>query len=69
MSDVIIVHEAAFHMNGKVNTWNVRQYAHRNNAPNFTYDVPNNREKVMVWAGRIGNNTIIGPYVFNSFLC
>jgi hypothetical protein len=23
----------------------------------------------MVWAGRIGNNTIIGPYVFNSFLC
>ena len=66
MSDVIIVDEAAFHMNGKVNTWNVRQYAPRNNAPNFTYDVPNNREKVMVWAGLIGNNTIIGPYVFNQ---
>jgi hypothetical protein len=48
MTDVMIVDEAAFHMNGKVNTWNVRQYASHNYPPNFTYDVPNNREKVMV---------------------
>jgi hypothetical protein len=66
ITDVIIVGEAAFHMNGKVNTWNVRQYAPHNNRLNFTFDVPNNREKVMVWVGLIGNNAIIGPYVFHQ---
>jgi hypothetical protein len=44
----------------------VRQYASHNYPPNFTYDVPNNREKVMVWLGLIGNNSIIGPYVFHQ---
>ena len=54
--------EAAFKLNGEVNTWNVRSYAEHGNGPrNFTYDVPNSREKVTVWVGLVDNN-VIGPY-------
>ena len=38
----------------------------QNNAPNYTYDVMNNHQKLMVWVGIVGDNTIIGPYIFNQ---
>jgi hypothetical protein len=66
LTNVIISDEAAFYLNGRVNTWNVRQYAARNNAPNFTYDIPNNRAKIVIWVGLMGNNTLIGPYIFQQ---
>ena len=37
LHDLIIGDEAGFPMNGKVNTQNVRQYAPRGQAPEFTY--------------------------------
>jgi len=64
LATTIISDEAAFHINGRVNTWNMHQYALMN--PNYTYDVPNRRDKVMVWVALIGDNTIIGPYFFNQ---
>ena len=39
LHDLIIGDEAGFPMNGKVNTQNVRQYAPRRQAPEFTYQV------------------------------
>jgi hypothetical protein len=63
---VLVGDEAAFHLNGRVNTWNMRQYAPRTHPPNYTYNVPNNRQKLMVWVGMIGNNHIIGPYFFQQ---
>lgn len=63
---VIVGDEAVFRMNGHVNVWNTRMYAPKNNHPNFTYDVPNNRESVMVWVGLCGDNLIVGPYFFQQ---
>ena len=67
LSDVIIGDEAAFHMNGEVNSWNVRCYAeNRNGARNFTYDIPNDQRKLVVWVGLVGDNTIISPFFFHG---
>ena len=64
MVNVIVGDEAEFHMDGRVNTWNTRHYGPNN--PNITYDIPHNKQKVMVWIGMIGDNTIIGPYFFHA---
>lgn len=55
VEDIVIGDEAAFHMNGRVNNYNIRQYAPRNNPPNFNFDVTMCREKVSVWMGMCGN--------------
>ena len=55
----LIGDEAAFFINGKVNTWNMQEYAPKNNVPALNYNISNNRQKVMVWVGLKGNNTII----------
>ena len=57
----LIGDEAAFKLNGEVNTWNVRRYAEHG----FTYDVPNSRENVTVWVGLVDNN-VIGPYFHDA---
>lgn len=65
--DSCIVDEANFSMNGCVSSQNVRWYAQRQNPPrHFTYDRPNDRRKVMVFAGMVGNNTLIGPVFVNG---
>ena len=61
---VVISDDAAFCMNGAVNTHNTRSYAPRGQHPNFTYDMPSSREKVTVWAGLCGNSSILGPFFF-----
>ena len=38
----------------------------KNNAPSYTYDVPNNRQKLMIWVVLVVDNTISGPYFFNQ---
>jgi len=55
LENIIIGDEAAFCMNGTVNTQNVREYAPFNHPPNFSYDVSSSREKVNVWAALCGN--------------
>ena len=54
-----IMAEAAFFMNWKWNTWNMHKYAPKNNEPVLNYNIPNNRQKVMVWVGLTDHNTII----------
>ena len=60
-SELYMIDEANFYMNGYV-CQNVRLYAQRGNQPrDFTFDRPNDRRKVMVFAAMVGNNTLIGP--------
>ena len=58
--------EAAFEMNGQVNTHNVREYAPRGNPPAFNFDRSRERAKLTVWAGVCGNGLILGPYFFDA---
>lgn len=63
--NMVIGDEAAFHMNGEVNTWNVRSYAERGHGPrNFVYDVAQNRQKITVWVGLTGTGQILGPFFY-----
>lgn len=64
--DIVIGDEAAFHMNGRVNNYNIRQYAPRNNPPNFNFDVTMCREKVSVWMGMCGNGRLVGPVFYEN---
>lgn len=66
--------EAAFCMNGEVNSHNVRQYAPRGAPPDFNYERRDERSKITVWMGICGNGALLGPFVFarnvdgNSYL-
>lgn len=65
--DILIGDEANFPMNGRVNTSTVRHYSPRDQPPvDFTYDLPSSREKLTVWAGIIGDGTLIGPIFING---
>ena len=66
MTNILIGDEAAFFMNGKVNAWNSYHYASKNNALDYNYDIPTNRQKVMVWVGLLGDNIIADPLFFNQ---
>ena len=59
----MISDEAAFCMNGAVNTHNTRSYVPKGQHPDFTYDVPNSREKVIVWAA-LWKRQHTGPLIF-----
>ena len=61
LRETLIVDEANFYMNGSVTTSNVRRYVPKGQAPrDFAYDVPNDKRKLVVWCGLVGNR-IIGP--------
>ena len=62
--NLIIADEAGFPMNGRVNSQNVRYYAPKGNAPDFTYELSASREKRTVWMGLCGNGSVIGPIFF-----
>ena len=68
VEDIVIGDKAAFHMNGRVNTCNIRQYAPRNNPPNFNYDVTMCREKVSAWMGMCGYGRLVGPIFYENNL-
>ena len=54
-------------MDGKVNTWNVRSYAAKNQPPaNFNFKRNCNPGKVIIWAGLFGRCQIVGPYFFEG---
>jgi transposase len=68
VENIVIGDEAAFHLNGKVNNQNVRQYAPRNMPPEFNFNVSLCREKVSLWMGMCGNGAIIGPIFYEHNL-
>ena len=43
--------EAAFPLNGKVNTWNAREYASVGSTPNFNYNVRTSHQDITEWGG------------------
>ncbi len=65
--NIIIGNEAVFQMNGWVNTWNVRAYAiQAQDVQNFVFDHLHSRDKLTVWIGLCGDNTIFGPIFFDN---
>jgi len=56
--NVVIGDESAFHLNSKVNTRNVIEYAPLGEIPDIHYDVPSSREKINAWTGLCGNGHI-----------
>ncbi|KAF2355758.1 Protein of unknown function DUF4817 [Trinorchestia longiramus] len=62
IEDIVIGDKAAFHLNGKVNSHNVRRYAPKNNPPDFNYNVEISREKVSIWMGLCGNGCLLGSF-------
>ena len=63
---LVIGDEAAFCMNGEVNTKNVVKYAPKGEPPVFNYDKNASREKLTVWIGLCGNGSVLGPYFFEN---
>ena len=68
LNSLVIGDEAAFCLNGNVNTQNVRQYAPIHNPPPFHYDRSIHREKWTVWAALVGDGSIIGPFFLEDNL-
>ena len=66
LSNIVVGDEASFAMNSAVNTWNVREYAQKGQVPGFIYERNDSREKITVWAGLCGNETLLGPYIFDG---
>ena len=66
LEKLLIGDEAAFQLNGEVNTQNVRQYAPRGNRLNFVYDRRDSRQKWTVWIGLCGNGLFVGAVFFDG---
>lgn len=47
--------EAAFAMNGRLNSQNVREYAPLGHPPEFNYESNDSREMLTVWVGLCGS--------------
>ena len=68
VEDIVIGDEAAFHINGRENNHNIRQYAPRYHPPDFHNDLRMSREKVSVWRGICGNGSLVGPIFYENTL-
>ena len=66
LPSIIIEDEAAFAMDGEVNSHNVRQYSLKGHLPVFNFERSNSRAKLTVWAALCGNGVILGPYFFDG---
>ena len=65
LDNVIIGDESAFALNASVNTHNIREYCPRGEQPlDFQYVCNDDRHKLTVWVGLMGNGTVIGPFFF-----
>ena len=62
LANVVIGDEAAFCMNGEVNSHNVRQCAPRGAPPDFNYERRDERSKITVWMGICGNGALLGLF-------
>ncbi len=64
---MIFTDEAAFSMEGVVNTQNTRHWSIE--APEgYVYEKSIRREKVSVWAGVCGNGNVLGPFFYDATL-
>ena len=63
---MVIGDEAAFHLNGKVTTQNVRQNAPRGENPDFMFERKLSKEKKTVWMGLYDNGVVLEPLFFNA---
>ena len=64
---IVIGDEAAFHLNGQVNSHNVVSYAPRlHPTADFVYHRSNDRDKTTVWAALVADGTVVGPYFFRG---
>ena len=68
LANFVIGDDAAFCINGEVNSHNVRQYAPKGDPPDSHYVRREERGKVTVWMGICGNGSILGPFFFNRTL-
>ena len=69
VQNIVFGDEAAFHMNGRINSQNNRYYALTGSHPEEVYfDVPFSKEKVSVWAGLLENGTVIEPLFYEGNL-
>ncbi|KAF2366854.1 Protein of unknown function DUF4817 [Trinorchestia longiramus] len=64
---LVVTVEAAFSMNGRVNTQNTRFWS--NNSPEGNvFEKSIRSEKLLVWAGLCGNGNVIGPFFYDENL-
>lgn len=67
LEDFLMGDESGFGLNGMVNSHNTREYwPRRNPPPDFEYQRRDDRHKVTVWVGLMGNGSIIGPFFFRD---
>lgn len=67
LNNVIMTDEAAFSMNGTVNTQNTRHWSEGKPDRNV-FEESMRREKLSVWAGVCGNGRIVGPIFYEGAL-
>lgn len=68
VEDLVVSDEAAFHMNGSINSQNHRTYSPYKQPPRNFFEKPNSREKLSVWIGLTGTGLIIGPIFYEQNL-
>ena len=44
----------------------IREYASKEQVPQFIYERNDSQEKITMWAGLCGNGTLLGQYIFNE---
>ena len=67
VKNLVMTDEAAFAMNGTVNTQNTRYWSEHRPAGNV-FETSLRRGKVSVWAGICGNGAVIGPFFYDGAL-
>ena len=66
LDDLLIGDESGFALNASVNTRNIREYQPRGEPVDFQYQRHDDRHKLTVWVGLMGNGTVIGPFFFQN---
>ena len=69
LRSMVIGEEAAFAMDGQVNTHKIREYAPVGQPPSFHCGVNLSQQKLTVWLGLYGSGQVIGPFSFDFFYC
>ena len=68
LANFVISDEGLFAMNGRVNTWKVREYGLQGHPPPFNYDRNESRGKLVVWGGMCGNGLLLEPFFIEGNL-
>ena len=64
LRSLVVGDEAAFALNGQVNSWNVQHYSRAREPPEFNFEVNISQQKVTVWLALTGHGEVIGPFFF-----